>query len=53
MPRTKKVRIVKDNGDDTFDVEWCEDDAEATVDLADLKRLACNNLCISSARNTR
>ncbi|CAE7255009.1 MET3 [Symbiodinium natans] len=31
------VRIVKDNGDDTFDIEWCEDDAEDTVNLADLR----------------
>ena len=33
-----EVRIVKDNGDDTFDIEWVEDDAEATVDLADLRQ---------------
>ncbi|CAE7860039.1 ypfD [Symbiodinium necroappetens] len=31
------VRIVKDNGDETFDIEWVEDDAEDTVDLANLR----------------
>jgi len=31
------VRIVKDNGDETFDIEWIEDDAEDTVDLANLR----------------
>ncbi|CAE7572285.1 ypfD [Symbiodinium sp. CCMP2592] len=31
------VRIVKDNGDETFDIEWIEDDAEDTVDITNLR----------------
>lgn len=31
------VQLVKDNGDGTWDIKWCEDEAEDQVKIADMK----------------